>query len=1130
MPNDNDKPPIRILHLSDIHFRASKEWDAGPVLRSLTRFIGEEVERGLAPDLVAITGDIAHSGKAEEYALARQWLNALWKKLGGLKRDRLLLVPGNHDVDRGKVSQLTKLSQSHLLEKKSQDEIAKALSEEDNRRILLARHDAYLDFVGKWTRKRSLLPWWQQVVNIHGTKVHIAGLDSAWMACGDDDCSRLLLGRYQLTQTVETTEADGANWRIALLHHPWNYLADFDSGDARRAIHQHRDLVLRGHLHETETVRIVPPDPSRACLELAAGSAYENSKNPNAFQWIELHPAEKRTRVLFRAWLHNDWDIDRNQPGCPEGVAEFDRSAKSKSSGGRGKPVPPTIPTEYIEWLRQSCADISLLGQDLHKGHAVTLSHVYVPAMTTPRALSAEEKLARRTRALGRELEERRPLTLLERLNEGSIYVPAPAGAGKSTFCRWAVLQSIAGFPMSHPVPPPDEFAEPPPKSLFGRLPLLVPLRDFHREMDCRRGLKWHRADLERALAAWVDKSLPDHLSGTLLLAHLKAGSAFVVFDGLDEVPVSEVRDGVTVYPRGLLLSGLADALPGWEKAGVRTLLTSRPYGLDEAGIQRLGLPNISLEPLPEELQELFVARWFQALGKRDKIDDLVQTIRGRDDLAPLIENPMLLTAICILYDSGGRLPEDRYELYKRIIGNVLHSRYPGEAKEREPIKARLEAVAFGMHTGTKDAPRRTPAAEVKNAEVERILGEFAALNPAYASGRVEPVLQREELLNRSGLLVPRPQEQASFYHLSFQEFLAAERIARTTYDPQALEQVFRERWGSPEWRLTLFFLFAAQLFTYRDAQWGLDLLGRLTAGQERTALKTNPAPAVFIAEALELCLAKSYTIPEDLKGAFERICREAIEDEVDLKSRQALGLCLGRLGDPRIHDLRGNRAYEEVPAGTYPVGEDKEKRLVTIAKPFLLGKYPVTNGQYRAFMADGGYSRKDLWSKEGLAWLREEQIEEPRYWRDRRWNAPNQPVVGVSSWEAEACAAWAGSRLPKEEEWEAAARGPKGLDYPWGNEWTDGICNSLEASLGVTSPVGLFPRSRQEKLGIEDLAGNVWEWCQGFYRAGDPSSGRVLRGGSWSGDRNGVRSVIRYGFDTGFRDGDIGFRVARTI
>ena len=102
---------------------------------------------------------------------------------------------------------------------------------------------------------------------------------------------------------------------------------------------------------------------------------------------------------------------------------------------------------------------------------------------------------------------------------------------------------------------------------------------------------------------------------------------------------------------------------------------------------------------------------------------------------------------------------------------------------------------------------------------------------------------------------MPRPNDRAAFYHLSFQEFLAAQRIART---PGDVEKVFRERSDVSEWRPTLLFLFAAQIAMW-DAQWGLGLLGRLIKDQDRTSVKANPAPALFIADALELCLAKKY-------------------------------------------------------------------------------------------------------------------------------------------------------------------------------------------------------------------------------------------------------------------------------
>ena len=134
-----------------------------------------------------------------------------------------------------------------------------------------------------------------------------------------------------------------------------------------------------------------------------------------------------------------------------------------------------------------------------------------------------------------------------------------------------------------------------------------------------------------------------------------------------------------------------------------------------------------------------------------------------------------------------------------------------------------------------------------------------------------------------------------------------------------------------------------------------------------------------------------------------------------------------------------------------------------------------------------------------------------------------NKPVVGVSYWEAEAFAQWAGGRLPSEHEWEAAARGPEGRAYPWGDPWEAGICNSGESQLGETSPVGIFPRSRSP-FGLEDMAGNVWEWCSDGIRRLEPGEpGRRL------GERRRALpgGLPQQGRAVGSGDVDLGFRLA---
>jgi hypothetical protein len=199
---------------------------------------------------------------------------------------------------------------------------------------------------------------------------------------------------------------------------------------------------------------------------------------------------------------------------------------------GEGRLSIAKIPSEYLTWMERACADISLLGQEIQKSPSFTLNHVYVPAVTRPASELPVQRAVRPDRPQASK--EQKPIPLLKCLDRQSLYVAAPAGAGKSTFCRWAVLQSIGDAVLSHRVPAPEEFMEPEPVNLRGRLPLLVPLRDFATRMDCGRGERtWRRTDLEKALIAWVDRSPPPGLTGASLAAHLHAGSIFLLFDGL---------------------------------------------------------------------------------------------------------------------------------------------------------------------------------------------------------------------------------------------------------------------------------------------------------------------------------------------------------------------------------------------------------------------------------------------------------------------------------------------------------------------------------------------------------------------------------------------------------------------
>jgi len=786
---------------------------------------------------------------------------------------------------------------------------------------------------------------------------------------------------------------------------------------------------------------------------------------------------------------------------------------------------PPTFPPLYREWLLRHCADIDLLGVKLKQGQAVKLNHVYVPLITSA---AEEDSFAQGRRPDRSEQDEllraegrEKPKLLLEQLDKSSLYVPGDPGTGKSTFCRWVAWLVAAGAMPEVEVAAGEHYVEPFPQALAGRLPLLIRLRDVWRFLPRDPGRdSMSRAELESALGNWLDTGNPGGLDWADVTPHLARGKALIIFDGVDEVPLREGEGDKAFYPRAALIAGLIDAASAWQEQNNRMLVTSRPYGFDEREAHKLPLRHAPIRELDQPLQELLVRRWFRIL--KDNVNEAEETasgmqrdLAGQTELRQLTTNPMLLTSTCVIYGEDKRLPQDKHDLYERIVDNVLYNRYRGDPSELEMARAHLGVVAYDMHTGASLGQQRTtPQAEASYKEVEQSIQAYHEQSPVTFSGYADALKTRDELLGRSGLLLPRGDKKAGFYHFTFQDFLAARRLADV--ERERLFEVFCQRAETADWRGTLSFLFAGELANSREQ--ATRLLNRLI---EQVTLDSLGL-AVVVADCLETMLGRENRLREEVEQKFKDFCLSAIENEVELQARNTLGLALGRLGDPRvIDDLRDRSAYVEIPAGRYAYQDGKQ----TIERAFLLSKYPVTNSQFALFIAEGGYQRRDHWTKESWQWKEREDVAEPRFWKDAKYNAPNQPIVGVSFYEAEAFCKWAGGFLPSEQQWEAAARGSQGLEYPWGDQWEDGICNTAEAGLDVTSPVGLFPRSRGGEL--EDMAGNVWEWCDSLWQTGKEY--RVLRGGSFGSDADGARAAYRLTLHPDGRFPDFGFRSART-
>jgi toxoflavin biosynthesis protein ToxD len=308
--------------------------------------------------------------------------------------------------------------------------------------------------------------------------------------------------------------------------------------------------------------------------------------------------------------------------------------------------------------------------------------------------------------------------------------------------------------------------------------------------------------------------------------------------------------------------------------------------------------------------------------------------------------------------------------------------------------------------------------------------------------------------------------------------------------------------------------------------------------------------PEHFVLDRFSDSLPEAYERLRGLgQGRLAELCEELAAPLVE---RLAAGGILALIGDPRLDTL--HPPMVRVPGETAEIGLAKAEldgvlkrydglglargwiekecpRHKVSLRPYALGRYPVTNWEYRDFLLETGFA------------------ELPTSWAFRRYPhaLANHPVYTVTPEAADAYAAWLSRktgrlfRLPTEAEWEFAAAGPKGLEFPWGEEFDAERANTAETGLFQTSPVGAFAGGRSP-FGASDMAGNVEEYVADNY-APYPDGEfvvdhltqihgqyRVARGGGFARFRDLARTRRRHGANPSSATYAMGFRIAEDI
>ncbi len=1088
---------ISILHMSDLYINGDSPDSADDfykrsISRKMIEAVREHIEKQSSKiDFAAITGDIAFTGKENDYNAAASFLRKLQSMIG--KKTRFFIVPGNHDVDRNKIKRFFSLHDVVLNSRT--DEF---LSAPDNlRNHIHPRFEQFKKFANSLNPslyKSKAEYFW--VRNFEEYRVSFIGFNSCWASENDNDKYRITLGRPQAEKALEWALMPN---KIILMHHPFDWLNENDLSRYRHELLDQCSLLLHGHAHGERGVIM--------------GSLFSLGLYPGVpgFQFIEIEFHENLSRM--RIWPYK-LEIRENVKFVPDsdrwkdqnGKPYYDVEIQRRDSGRSARlPEPLKIPEKYREWIKasDSSIEVSTIGFRRFRFYP---SEIYVPLETKnpfykpgevrEKAVGYAEKDSTRENSSKIEIE-----SLLS--SEDFIFLTGGPGTGKTTFVKhlaYTITQGICG-------PKLNKF-----------LPVVVSLNDINEILEWSLGenKKFNFTDL-------LNKYLKNRrcpLPTATLSRFISHGRALFLLDGLDELAEPSRSEFIE-----LIEEFRASTEPG------KIVITSRPAAVSGKIEERLAAYRHEIEPLNREKIVALVGRWFQAVlgsskrSSHEATEDIMRSLEHSERLHSLAENPLMLSAVCILYMDEKRIPENRAVLFEAIVNNMINRRSFGKGQKIN-IMTFLMSMAFKMQTRC-----------VRSFEISEALVLLNRILKQKKGSKYESLELFSETVLKTGLLILGSMNEVSFVHLVFQEYLAARYMIENAIDFRDFIYDVRQQ---ETIRLYI------ELFAQFSKSKGCEAIEQILA---ISASEPGERNRIWLLGAAALRdLRFSIGEEETYKKTREKMYK-VMASGVELKQRFEAGAVVGDLGDIR---LRENNIVQ-VKKGWFMMGtkegfyDSKPQRKIYLDE-YGISKYPVTNEEYEKFVSAGGYEKEEFWTASGWKWKSREGITEPSFMLDRKWSGRNFPVVGISWYEARAYAAWVSRetgrryRLPTEAEWEKAARGSHGIEYPWGEEFNSDWCNSLECGLNRTSPIGIFPQGISPN-GCYDMAGNVWEWCLDWYDAEyftkapeknpqGPESGaqRSVRGGSWKVDAFECRTGFRNFAEPTLRDDDLGFRLVTSL
>lgn len=296
---------ITWLHISDLHIDASEDSDNCVVREAFLNDIDERLESGVSFDFIVVTGDVANKGKAKDYLIAQDFFEKLLAKVE-LDEKRIFIVPGNHDLDKTKISKKNGgVFLNELVDGKNNARINDIIDSAFLESCKYKFAEYYKKISNyRYRVKNKLLGNYYEEVEIDGEIIGIVGVNSAWLSQGKGAVENfhMAVGEKQIRELVDLNSLSKNFLNICLYHHPMSTWLEFDK--TKGLLKNKFDFLLCGHFHEPGNII----DTVNSSVELQAGTLYNTREYRNGYSICEYNPnlSENNVKLILRMYSDND--------------------------------------------------------------------------------------------------------------------------------------------------------------------------------------------------------------------------------------------------------------------------------------------------------------------------------------------------------------------------------------------------------------------------------------------------------------------------------------------------------------------------------------------------------------------------------------------------------------------------------------------------------------------------------------------------------------------------------------------------------------------------------------------------------------------------------------------------------